>query len=186
MLTCEALVHVYFAVADPEISRWGANLLFGLIFAKNCVKMKKIGLRGGTKDRQIIPVVLNLCRSILVHFCWVSVQFQVIPKTCIITCVTNYHDWVILTSVCKLKINVIKFYHWLTWYTLSAHLIQNTQTNYIQRIFNHLLFWIFRLLFNVSFQFSLLTFISTQFFIFNCVKTWVKRQVMQLISLHQN
>ena len=29
---------------DPAFPRGGANLLFGILFAENCVKMNKIGL----------------------------------------------------------------------------------------------------------------------------------------------
>ena len=42
------------AVADPGFPRGaptlvGANLLFGIIFAENCMKMKKIGPRGDVR-----------------------------------------------------------------------------------------------------------------------------------------
>ena len=43
------------SVMDPALPRGGANLLFGILFAENCVKMNKIGL--GSRDPQLVNVV---------------------------------------------------------------------------------------------------------------------------------
>ena len=55
------------AVADPGFARGGtnprggANILFGIIFAKNCTKMKNIGLKGGAHSSppQILHCVVT-------------------------------------------------------------------------------------------------------------------------------
>ena len=44
-------------MADPGFPRQGANVLFGQIFRKNCMKMKEIGRWGGGGGEVHIPSV---------------------------------------------------------------------------------------------------------------------------------
>ena len=51
----------YRAVADLGFAKGGANLVFGIIFAKNCMKMETNGLRGAThSSRHPLPAASPL------------------------------------------------------------------------------------------------------------------------------
>ena len=43
------------AVADPGFPRGVADLLFGISFAKNCMKIERIGLRKGMRVSGLCP-----------------------------------------------------------------------------------------------------------------------------------
>ena len=61
-------------MADPGFPTGGANpregcenVLFGNIFAENCMKMREIGLRGGTRPRATPGfATANVARKVLV------------------------------------------------------------------------------------------------------------------------